>query len=82
MTTIKQIFELMLTQQLWAFDEEDFERMFLVFTNTFSEWLQQKQPSIIRWRNPPYEKHKLFELTIIKNFIDELLDELKGVKQT
>ena len=40
--TPKQIFELMLTQQLWAFDDEDFERMWLVFVNTFSEILQQK----------------------------------------
>ena len=38
----KQMFELMLTQQLWAFDDEDFERMWLVFVNTFSEILQQK----------------------------------------
>ena len=40
--TPKQIFEMMLTQQLWAFDEEDFERMWTVFVNTFSEVLLHK----------------------------------------
>jgi len=69
--TPKQIFELMLTQQLWAFDDEDFERMWLVFINTFSELLQQKRKEIEQGMGTPDVKAWFYQC------INELLEELK-----
>ena len=67
--TPKQIFELMLTQQLWTFDDEDFERMWLVFINTFSEMLQQKINNLPGGLSSDYE---IMACSIYKGLSEEL----------
>jgi hypothetical protein len=69
--SLKQIFTVMMTQKIWEFSDEDFERMWQIFKDTNREWLQQYLhdfPNQFPRNRPKYQ----IENDFIKQRIKEL----------